>query len=114
MRYKASPRNVTLIRCFGPIANLNIHLHCLVLDSVYRCSAEGGPVFVEVDATADEALQVVLHKIIARIPTLLTRRGALFDEQGSTYMADRDDDSSDARTLMPLQATACTYRVVNG
>ena len=31
---------VTLIQRFGSAANLNIHLHCLVLDGVYR-SSEG-------------------------------------------------------------------------
>ena len=39
---------VTLIQRFGSAANLNIHLHCLVLDGVYRRSTEGEPVFVEV------------------------------------------------------------------
>jgi len=29
----------------GSAANLNIHLHCLVLDGVYRCDTEGEPVF---------------------------------------------------------------------
>jgi len=35
---------VTLIQRFGLAANLNIHLHCLVLDGVYRCDTEGEPV----------------------------------------------------------------------
>jgi Transposase zinc-binding domain/Putative transposase len=35
---------VTLIQRFGSAANLNIHLHCLVLDGVYR-SGESVPVF---------------------------------------------------------------------
>jgi hypothetical protein len=34
---------VTLIQRFGSAANLNIHLHCLVLDGVYRCDADGAP-----------------------------------------------------------------------
>ena len=34
---------VTLIQRFGSAANLNIHLHCLVLDGVYRCDADGLP-----------------------------------------------------------------------
>ena len=38
---------VTLIQRFGSAANLNIHLHCLVLDGVYRCGADGVPSFVE-------------------------------------------------------------------
>jgi len=38
---------VTLLQRFGSAANLNIHLHCLVLNGVYRHS-EDEPVFVEV------------------------------------------------------------------
>ena len=51
----------------GSAANLKIHLHCLVLDGVYRCDTEGEPVFVEVPAPAGEALQALLHKIITRM-----------------------------------------------
>ena len=51
----------------GSAANLNIHLHRLVLDGVYRCGADGAPVFVEACAPTDEALQAVLHKIITRM-----------------------------------------------
>ena len=41
----------SLIQRFGSAANLNIHLHCLVLDGVYRRSEAGvGPVFVEARA----------------------------------------------------------------
>jgi Putative transposase len=39
---------VTLIQRFGSAANLNIHLHCLVLDGVYRRGADGEPQFVGV------------------------------------------------------------------
>ena len=35
---------VTLIQHFGSAANLNIHLHCLVLDGVFR-RIEGDPAF---------------------------------------------------------------------
>ena len=62
-------------------------------------STEGVPVFVQVPAPTDEALRAVLHKIITRMMKLLTRRGALVEEQGATYMADGDSDSDDARTL---------------
>jgi hypothetical protein len=105
---------VTLIQRFGSAANLNIHFHCLVLDGVYRCDTDGEPVFVEVPAPTDEALQTVLHKIITRTMKLLTRRGVLVEEEGSTYMADSDADSDEARVLRPLQAAACTYRIAFG
>ncbi len=105
---------VTLIQRFGSAAKLNIHLHCLVLDDVYRSGSDGEPDFVEVPAPTDEALQAVLPKNITRFLKLLTRRGALVEEHGSTYMADNDADSDDARTLRPLQAAACTYRIAFG
>ena len=105
---------VTLIQRFGSAANLNIHLHCLVLDGVYRHNADGAPVFVEVPAPTEDALQTVLHKIISRLMKLLTRKGVVVEEEGSTYMADADADSDEARTLRPLQAAACTYRIAFG
>ena len=101
---------VTLIQRFGSAANLNVHLHCLVLDGVYR-RTDGDPVFVEGPATTDEALQALLHKIIGRLMKLLTQRGVLVEEEGSTYLADSDAESDDARALRPLQAAASTYRI---
>ncbi len=38
----------------------------------------------------------------------------LVEEQGQAYLADTDADSDEARTLMPLQAAACTYRIAFG
>jgi hypothetical protein len=93
---------------------LNIHLHCLVLERVYRRGTDGAPVFVEVPAPTDHELQTVLHKIITRTMKLLTRRGVLVEEEGSTYVADNDADSDEARTRRPLQAAACTYRIAFG
>ena len=81
---------------------------------MYRCHTEGEPVFVEVPAPTDEALQTVLLKIITRMMKLLTRKGVLVEEQGQAYMADDDSDSDEARTLRPLQAAACTYRIAFG
>ena len=65
---------------------------------------DGEPAFVEVAAPTDQDLQALLHKIIARLMKLLTRRGVLVEEEGSSYLADGDADSDDARTLRPLQA----------
>ena len=111
---RADSGAVTLIRRFGSAANLNIHLHCLVLDGVYRRGADGVPEFVEVPAQTAEARQAVLHKIITRMMTMLTRRGVLIEEEGSTYVADNDGDSDEARVLRPLQAAACIYRIAFG
>jgi hypothetical protein len=64
---------------------LNIHLHYLVLDGVYRHRTDGEPASVEMAAPSDEVLQTVLHKIITRVMKLLTRRvrrGAGLDLHG--------------------------------
>lgn len=108
-RSEAHTGAVTLIQRFGSAANLNIPLHCLVLDGVYR-TCEGGPVFHAVPAPTIEALQALLVKIITRILRLLTRQGYLIEEQGMTYLAEPDSDNA----LTPLQAASCTYRIALG
>ncbi|MBE0549490.1 MAG: transposase [Rubrivivax sp.] len=72
---EAASGAVTLIQRFGSAANLNIHLHCPVLDGVSRRGSDGAPEFIEVPAPTDEALRAVLHKSITRTMKLLTRRG---------------------------------------
>jgi hypothetical protein len=105
---------VTLIQRFGSAANLNIHLHCLVLDGVYRCDADGVPGFIEAGAPTDDELDALLHTIIARLMKMLTRRGVLVADMGQTYLAEPDADGEEARTLRPLQAAAITYRIAFG
>ena len=53
----------------------------------------------------------MLHRVITRLMKLLTRRGVLVEEEGSTYLADDDGDSDEARALRPLQAAEGTYRI---
>ena len=86
---------------------MNIHLHCLVLDGVYRNSTT---VFHEVAAPTIEELQALLAKIITRIMRLLTKHGFLIEEQDRTYLAEGERDSA----LLPLQAASCTYRIALG
>ena len=38
----------------------------------------------------------------------------MVEEEGSTYMANNDGDSDEARVLRPLQAAACTHRIAFG
>ena len=58
-RTEAATFAVTLIQRFGSAANLNIHLHCLVLDRVYR-TTEGVPVLHEVCAPTPGQLQTLI------------------------------------------------------
>ena len=68
---------VTLIQRFGSAANLSLHLHCMVLEGLYRPGANGAPVFVEAPAPTDEALQTVLLKIITRLTQAAYRSGGV-------------------------------------
>jgi len=43
---------VTQIQRFGSAANFDVHLHCLVLDGVYRSGADGAPPFAEIVSSA--------------------------------------------------------------
>jgi hypothetical protein len=52
---EADSGTVTLMQRFDSAADLNVHLHCLVLDRVQRRGSEGAPDFVELAAPTDEA-----------------------------------------------------------
>lgn len=51
---QADSGTVTLIQRFGSAANLDIRLHCLVPDGVYRRGVDGEPAFTEVPAPTDQ------------------------------------------------------------
>ena len=106
---RADTGAVTLIQRFGSAANLNIHLHCLVLDGVYL-NRDGAAVFHEAAAPTMEELEVLLAKIITRVMRLLTRLGVLIEEPDQTYLAETDTDGA----LKSLQAASCTYRIALG
>ena len=111
-RKDAATGAVTLIQRFGSAANLNTHLHALVLDGVYQITAEGA-VFIEATGPSPAQLQTLLHKIIKRIMKLLTRLGHLIEEDGITYLA-RTDHGDPDNVLAPLQAASTTYRIAMG
>ena len=93
---------------------MNIHLHRLVLDGVYRGGGDGEPAFVEVAAPTDDELHALLQMLINRLMKLLTRRGVLVADMGQTYLAEPDADADEARTLRPLQKAAVKYRIAFG
>lgn len=83
---------------------------CLLLDGVNRLT-DGGPVFQAVPAPTAEQLQILLTRIITRLLKMLTRQGALIEEEiGIPSLADPDGDPA----LAPLHAAACTYRIALG
>ena len=113
-RSEATTGAVTLIRRFGSAANLNIHLHALVLDGVYCTMGEGVTVFHPAPALTSEKLPALLDKIIRCILRLLSRQGHLVEEEGMTYVADAHGIIDPENLLAPLQAASCTYRIAFG
>ena len=130
-RDQATTGAVTLIQRFGSAANLNIHLHALVLDGVYGnldavdtvdaadtpdesmpAPTALVPIFHPAGAPTHAALQALLGKIITRILRLLTRLGHLVEEDGQTYLTGGVTDPDDVMT--PLQAAAANYRIAQG
>ncbi|MEY3252263.1 MAG: hypothetical protein RL227_1236, partial [Pseudomonadota bacterium] len=87
------------MRRFGSAANLNIHLHCLVLAGVYRRGADGSPAFIEAASSTDDELHALLQSVIERLMKLLTRRGVLVEDMGQACLAEPDADGEEARTL---------------
>ena len=63
----------TQIQRLGSAANLKVHLHCLVLDGVYRCGADGAPAFFEAGPPTDDELHALLRTVIDRLMELLKR-----------------------------------------
>jgi len=81
---------ITLIPRFGSAANLNIHLHCLMLDGVYRL-ADGVPIFQAIPAPTTAKLQALLTRIITGLLQALTRHGALMENDTEIpYLTDPD------------------------
>ena len=101
---------ITLIQRFGSAANLNIHLHCLFLDGVYRL-IDGKAVFHPFSPPNTLQLQIVLQRLIQRLMRCLVRRGVLVEDQGQLYL---DEHESTAPSMTPLQASSCSYRIALG
>ncbi len=116
---------------------LNVHLHCLVLDGVYRTPG-AVPVFHPVRVPTTVQLQTLLNQIIKPVMKLLTRQGYLVEEQDIIFMAETNTgerrdrrrerqhkevlagqraeqgERSEADAMAPLQSAACTYRIALG
>ncbi len=126
-RDQAATGALTLIQRFGSAANLNIHLHALVLDAVYGnldavdtsgipdesmpAPAALVPICHPAGAPTHAALQALMARIITRILRPLTRLSYFVEEAGEIYLAGSATDPDDVMT--PLQAAA-NYRIAQG
>jgi Putative transposase/Transposase zinc-binding domain len=111
---QAQGGSVTLIQRFGSAANLNIHLHCLVLDGVYQIKRSGELAFIQTPAPTDRALQLLLRSIIASVMKRLVRQGVLVQEQDEWYVSDTVANDTDTSALRPLQQGSIVYRIAFG
>jgi Putative transposase len=115
---QAQGGSVTLIQRFGSAANLNIHLHCLVLDWVYQIKRNGELAFIQTLAPTEQALQLLLRSIITSIMKRLVRQGVLVQEQvqeqDQWYAVDGVADDTETSALWPLQQGSIVYRIAFG
>jgi HPt (histidine-containing phosphotransfer) domain-containing protein len=115
--------SVTLIQRLGSAANLNIHLHCLVLDGVYRSDAEGvedtgRSWLTEADADGEEAR--TLRPLQAAAVTyriafgpragrkVLTLRGAMPREVTARQPLCADVDGFSLHAAVRIEATSAS------
>lgn len=87
---QAQGGGVTLIQRFGSAANLNIHLHCLVLDGVFR-RTDSGCQFLEAPPLDEAAIARTLHAIVRRLLRLLVRRDLLVEDEGTPHLSEMAD-----------------------
>ena len=99
---------VTLIQRHGSAANLNVHLHMLVLDGVYEPIGERVR-FRPVPAPGEKQLQTLLTRLAARIVRRLTKDGWLSQdtEPPSLDLEPRD-------VIDELAAASIRYRIAEG
>lgn len=99
---------VTVVQRFGSAANLNVHLHMLVLDGVYEPRRDRVR-FHRVAAPSDEQMRALLDRIIARIRRRLTHDRWLIEDPEHPYL---DLEPQDA--LDELGAASIRYRIAAG
>jgi Putative transposase/Transposase zinc-binding domain len=116
---EAQGGSVTLIQRFGSAANLNIHLHCLVLDGVYQIKPNAELAFIQTPAPTDQALQLLLRSIITSVMKRLVCQGVLIQgvlvqEQDQWYAANTVADDTETSVLRPLQQRSSGYLIAFG
>ena len=99
---------VTLIQRHGSAANLNVHLHMLVLDGVYEPGAEHVR-FRPVLAPTEAQLQALLARLITRLLRRLVRDGWLSEDTDPPTLALEARDVVDE-----LAAASIRYRIAEG
>jgi hypothetical protein len=110
-RATAATGAVTLIQRFGSALNLNVHLHMLVLDGVYRRQGEGSLRFVPVPAPSPAELQGLVQRIAARIGGSLERSGLITRDIEDAYLT---FDPGEEAPINRLLGASITYRIATG
>jgi len=96
---------VTLVQRFSSALNLNVHLHTIVLDSVYT-EHDGLARFHSVGAPSRETLERLLDRAIKRSLRVLLRYGALTEDPEQPWL-----NLQDPNTLAQLNAASVRYRI---
>jgi hypothetical protein len=76
--------SVTFIQRFGSAANLNLHMHVVVLDGVFTEAADGTLRFQDASPPTDEELARLVEATRTRVLRHLRRRGVHGDDDGDS------------------------------
>ena len=107
---QAQTGTVTLIQRFGSALNLNIHMHMLFLDGVYRKTTHG-LYFHRVKVPTQRELQSLVHTLSHRIGRFLERKGLLVRDIENSYL---QLDGLESSPMDDVLGHSITYRVAVG
>ena len=97
--------SITVVQRFGSALNLNIHLHCLVLDGVFvKGHQDGSATFHPLPAPTTEQIEALLVYAVSRMERWLKRQG--FDQP--------QEEISDEDAFAALASASIAGRVALG
>jgi len=97
--------SITVVQRFGSALNLNIHLHCLVLDGVFvKGHQDGSATFYPLPAPTTEQIEALLVYAVSRMERWLKRQG--FDQP--------QEEISDEDAFAALASASIAGRVALG
>ncbi len=84
---EAKAGSVTFVQRADQAVRLNVHFHLVALDGVYSGGQRSRPAFHEAPAPDREDLETILRLLVRRVRRVLSRRGLLLEDPGTSEAA---------------------------
>jgi hypothetical protein len=106
---------ITFVQRFGESLNLNVNVHVVAADGVWRCPVDGSdPIFVVTRAPMRDDLERVLERVVARLSRRFERRGAARDAMATQSSEDELRDDALAGCLRAALARGSYAKIEGG